>query len=75
MAELCRHRGCTCAAKSDGYCSAYCAGRGDSDEDEGDVCACAHDECQAPTKSEGWGAVAELAPEGRFVAGDSARDW
>ena len=73
--QLCRHQGCTCAARSDGYCSAYCAGAGDSAKDEGHVCSCSHDECAAPTKSEGWGAVADLAPQGRFIKDSAPRDW
>lgn len=72
--ELCRHQGCTCAAKSDGYCSAYCADRGGSGDDEAHVCACSHDECQEPTQAEGPGLVADLAPQGRIVKGAAPRD-
>lgn len=72
--EMCRQRGCTCAARRDGFCSDYCAGRGAGTGEE-HLCACGHDECAAPTKAEGWGAVAELAPEGRFVANPQPRDW
>ena len=39
------------------------------------LCACGHDACVPPTKAEGWGTVAELAPEGRFVGGYGTRDW
>ena len=70
--ETCRHRGCTCAAKRDGFCSEYCAGH---DAGGDDLCACGHDACAAPTKSESWEAVGELAPEGRFVTEERARDW
>ncbi|MEA2219994.1 MAG: hypothetical protein QOJ35_2620 [Solirubrobacteraceae bacterium] len=70
--QICRHRGCTCAAKSDGYCSEYCAGDDAGDEDQ--PCACDHDACAAPTKFESRAAIADLAPRGRFV-GDYDRDW
>jgi hypothetical protein len=72
---MCRHRGCTCAARRDGFCSAYCAGNDDAAGDEDHVCACGHDECRPPTKAEGWEAVAELAPLGRFVTEERPRDW
>ena len=71
--EMCRGQGCTCAARSEGFCSDYCAGEVASG-DEAHLCACGHNECKAPTKAEGWAAVAELAPEGRFIA-DVPRDW
>jgi hypothetical protein len=71
--EMCRHPGCTCAARRDGFCSEACAGAGA--DQAGQPCPCGHDECQGPTKAEGWGAVAELAPEGRFVANPQPRDW
>ncbi|MDX6691040.1 MAG: hypothetical protein QOG15_2497 [Solirubrobacteraceae bacterium] len=73
--ETCRHRGCTCAARSDGFCSDYCAGHDAGAGGEGDLCACGHDVCAAPTKSESWEAVGELAPEGRFVTEERPRDW
>jgi hypothetical protein len=62
-------------AKSDGYCSEYCAGEGDSAEHEAHACACAHDECQAPTKFESKAVFADLAPLGRLVEADTTRDW
>ena len=71
--ELCRHPGCTCAARRDGFCSDYCAG--DVAGDENELCACGHDDCKAPTKAEGWGAVADLAPQGRIVKEEQPRDW
>jgi hypothetical protein len=71
--EMCRHPGCTCTARRDGFCSDYCAGVGAGDEHQ--PCACGHDACKAPTKSEGWGAVADLAPGGRFVKEPQPRDW
>ena len=70
--EMCRHQGCTCSAKSDGYCSEYCAGHGAGGEDE--PCACGHDTCETPTKFESRGAITDLAPKGRFIA-DHTRDW
>jgi hypothetical protein len=70
VAQLCRHQGCTCAARSDGYCSDVCTGSAEP----GQPCLCGHDECQAPTKAEGFMAVADLAPEGRFVERPT-RDW
>jgi hypothetical protein len=70
--QLCRHPGCTCAARGDGFCSDSCAG-GRSSEPEG-MCLCGHDECREPTKSEGFGAVVDLAPQGRFVE-KHTRDW
>ena len=73
--ELCRHQGCTCAAKSDGYCSAYCAAAtADAGAAGSGPCACGHDQCQPPTKGESRMDVAEIAPEGRFI-GKYSRDW
>jgi hypothetical protein len=72
--ELCRHQGCTCTARRDGFCSDYCAGPDSGTGDAYGPCACGHDVCAAPTKSEGWGAVADLAPQGRFVK-EEPRDW
>ena len=40
----------------------------------GQACLCGHEECQPPTKAEGFMAVSELAPEGRFVERPT-RDW
>ena len=68
--QLCRHPGCTCSARADGFCSDSCAGGGG----EGPLCVCGHDECRALTKAEGIAAVAELAPKGRFVE-KHTRDW
>ena len=74
--ETCRHQGCTCAARRDGYCSDICAAGEDAGVSDGQhLCACGHDACVPPTKAEGWGTVAELAPEGRFVGGYGTRDW
>jgi hypothetical protein len=70
--ELCRHPGCTCSARADGFCSDACARSADAG---GELCPCGHDECAAPTKAEGWGAVADLAPQGRTVADPKPRDW
>jgi hypothetical protein len=72
--QLCRHRGCTCAARSDGFCSAYCAGNDAEAAGENHVCACGHDSCDAPSKFESKAAFGELAPGGRFVE-DTGRDW
>jgi hypothetical protein len=73
--QLCRHHGCTCAAKRDGFCSEYCA-RHIAGADEKDLpCACGHDECDTPTKFESKVAFADLAPEGRFIGERPARDW
>lgn len=69
----CRHPGCTCAARGDGFCSDACANAGSGQTD--DLCPCGHGECQAPTKAEGWDAVAGLAPEGRFLEKPHVRDW
>lgn len=71
--EMCRHQGCTCAARGDGYCSDYCSGQG-TGADEAHPCACDHAECDPPTKFESRGAVADLAPPGRFI-GEHTRDW
>ncbi len=73
--ELCRGRGCTCAARRDGFCSDYCAGVVPRGDGEYGLCACGHDECAAPTKAEGWDAVAGMAPEGRFINDPPPRDW
>jgi hypothetical protein len=72
--QMCRHQGCTCSAKGDGYCSEYCAGHVAGDDDEGHPCACGHDDCQAPTKFESRAAITDLAPGGRFI-GEHTRDW
>ena len=72
--QMCRHQGCTCAAKSDGYCSEYCGGAGaDGGQAEG-PCSCGHDQCATPTKFESREEFADLAPEGRFI-GKYSRDW
>ncbi len=73
--EMCRHKGCTCNARSDGFCSEYCASEGDSVGHAGQACSCAHDECTAPTKFESKAEYADLAPEGRFVKDAAPRDW
>ena len=70
--EMCRHQGCTCSARSDGYCSEYCANPEPGGEDE--PCACGHDACEPPTKFESRAAFADIAPGGRFI-GDHTRDW
>ena len=72
--DLCRHKGCTCAARRDGFCSDVCAGHGADAEPDDKPCLCGHDECVAPTKFDSFGSVAELAPEGRFLS-DYKRDW
>jgi len=76
MAEqLCRHPGCTCSARADGFCSDPCArGEGADSGTERKLCVCGHDECRAPTKFDGFVAVADLAPEGRTIR-DYKRDW
>jgi len=72
--ELCRHQGCTCTARPDGFCSEYCAGSDAGVGDEGGPCACGHDTCDAPTKFESKAEFGELAPEGRFVE-EQPRNW
>jgi hypothetical protein len=71
--EMCRHQGCTCAATRDGYCSTYC--KSETGSAEHGACACAHDECRAPSKFESKAAFADLAPGGRFVENPTPRDW
>jgi hypothetical protein len=73
--QLCRHQGCTCAAKSDGFCSQYCANHDAGAAEENLPCACGHDECDAPSKYESKNAFADLAPEGRVIGERPARDW
>ena len=69
--ELCRHPGCTCTARSDGFCSTACGAQ----ESGSDVpCLCGHDECEPPSKFESKAQFGELAPEGRFI-GKYSRDW
>ena len=71
--QMCRHRGCTCQARSDGYCSAYCAGEQPAAE-EFHVCACGHDDCEPPSKFESKAAFGDQAPQGRTVE-KYTRDW
>jgi hypothetical protein len=68
---LCRHPGCTCTARSDGYCSTACASQKDGADQP---CLCGHDECEPPSKFESKAAFADIAPEGRII-GNYSRDW
>jgi hypothetical protein len=71
---LCRHQGCTCTARADGYCSAYCAGDETGGDGEGHGCACGHDACEPPTTREAKDMLVDGAPQGRFVKREP-RDW
>ncbi|MGI9097483.1 MAG: hypothetical protein ACR2H2_03150 [Solirubrobacteraceae bacterium] len=46
MAEnTCRHEGCTCEARDDGYCSDYCASHGGHESHVAHECHCGHAGC------------------------------
>lgn len=46
----CRHEGCMCKAREDGYCSDYCAQHaGESHGDGPHECGCGHTPCAATT--------------------------
>jgi hypothetical protein len=68
---LCRHPGCTCTARADGFCSTACSTQ---ETVENQPCLCGHDACEPPTKFESKAAFADVAPQGRFVE-KHVRDW
>ncbi len=43
--EMCRHRGCRCDARDDGFCSDHCAQHAAEAVSEGHACDCGHAEC------------------------------
>jgi hypothetical protein len=42
---MCRHRGCRCDAREDGFCSDACAAHVAEHGSAAHECVCGHDEC------------------------------